>query len=134
VGGTKECHADVRVIAATNKPLEEEQKAGRFREDLYYRLNVVSIALPPLRERREDIPLLVEHLLASRQSAGVRCKIEPDALRALQNYDWPGNIRELANVLERPKSWPRRTASPWTIYPRTFSSHRWRPPPPIRVR
>jgi DNA-binding NtrC family response regulator len=101
VGGTKECHADVRVIAATNKPLEEEQKAGRFREDLFYRLNVVTITLPPLRERREDIPTLVEHFLTTRQLGRVRCQVHPDALRALRDYDWPGNIRELANVLER---------------------------------
>jgi DNA-binding NtrC family response regulator len=101
VGSTKECHADVRVIAATNKPLEEEQRAGRFREDLFYRLNVVSIDLPPLRERRQDIPALAEHFLASRQLGKVRSKIDPDAMRALLNYDWPGNIRELANVLER---------------------------------
>ena len=101
VGGTKECHANVRVIAATNKPLEEEQKAGRFREDLYYRLNVVTIELPPLRERREDIPALVEHLLATRQLGKVRCQVQSDALHALRTYDWPGNIRELANVLER---------------------------------
>ena len=101
VGGTKECHADVRVIAATNKPLEEEQKAGRFREDLFYRLNVVSIDLPPLRERREDIPALVEHFLTTRQLGKVRCQVDPEAMQALLNYDWPGNIRELANVLER---------------------------------
>lgn len=101
VGGARECRANVRVIAATNKPLEEEQKAGRFREDLYYRLNVVSIDLPPLRERREDIPVLVEHLLTTRQLGRARCQVHPDALRALQKYDWPGNIRELANVLER---------------------------------
>ncbi len=101
VGGTKEFHANVRVIAATNKPLEEEQKAGRFREDLFYRLNVVSIELPPLRERREDIPALVEHILTNRQLGLVRCKVAADAMQALLNYSWPGNIRELANVLER---------------------------------
>jgi DNA-binding NtrC family response regulator len=101
VGGTKESHANARVIAATNKPLEEEQKAGRFREDLFYRLNVVSIDLPPLRERREDIPALVEHLLTTRQLGKVRCRVAPDAMQALLNYGWPGNIRELANVLER---------------------------------
>jgi DNA-binding NtrC family response regulator len=101
VGSTKECHADVRVIAATNKPLEEEQKAGRFREDLFYRLNVVSILLPSLRERREDIPALVEHLLVSRQLGAAPCKVDADAMRAILSYDWPGNIRELANVLER---------------------------------
>jgi DNA-binding NtrC family response regulator len=101
VGSTKECHADVRVIAATNKPLEEEQKAGRFREDLFYRLNVVSIVLPSLRERREDIPALVEHLLVSRPLGMAPCKVDPEAMRAILSYDWPGNIRELANVLER---------------------------------
>jgi DNA-binding NtrC family response regulator len=101
VGSTKKCHADVRVIAATNKPLEEEQKAGRFREDLFYRLNVVSIVLPPLRERRQDIPALIDHFLTSRQFGKVPCKVDSDAMRALLNYDWPGNIRELANVLER---------------------------------
>jgi DNA-binding NtrC family response regulator len=101
VGGAKESHANVRVIAATNKPLEEEQKAGRFREDLYYRLNVVSIDLPPLRDRREDIPTLVEHFLTNRQLGKVRCNVDPDAMHTLVNYEWPGNIRELANVLER---------------------------------
>ncbi len=101
VGSTKECHADVRVIAATNKPLEEEQKAGRFREDLFYRLNVVSILLPSLRERREDIPALVEHLLVNRPLGAAPCKVDADAMRAILSYDWPGNIRELANVLER---------------------------------
>ena len=101
VGSTKECYANVRVIAATNKPLEEEQKAGRFREDLFFRLNVVSIDLPPLRERRQDIPALVEHFLTNRQIGKVPFKIDPDAMRALQAYDWPGNIRELANMLER---------------------------------
>jgi DNA-binding NtrC family response regulator len=101
VGGTQELHADVRVVAATNKSLEDLIKTERFREDLYYRLNVVSIDLPPLRERRQDIPELVEHFLASRQLGPVRYRIEPDALQALVSYDWPGNIRELANVLER---------------------------------
>jgi DNA-binding NtrC family response regulator len=101
VGGTQEHHADVRVIAATNKPLEEEQKAGRFREDLYYRLNVVTIPLPPLRERRQDIPELVQHFLTTRPVGNVPRKVDPEALEALMRYDWPGNVRELANVLER---------------------------------
>jgi len=101
VGGTKEQHADVRLVAATNKPLEEEQKAGRFREDLYYRLNVVTIALPPLRERRQDILELIEHFLTTRQVGKVRCQVAPDAREVLLRYDWPGNVRELANVLER---------------------------------
>ena len=101
VGSTKECYADVRVIAATNKPLEEEQKAGRFREDLFYRLNVVSIDLPPLCERRQDIPALVQHFLTNRQLGKVRCNVDDEAMRVLVSYEWPGNIRELANVLER---------------------------------
>jgi DNA-binding NtrC family response regulator len=101
VGGTLELQADVRVLAATNRPLEEEQRAGRFREDLYYRLNVIAIGLPPLRERREDIPELVEHFLATRPVGGGRCRIAPEAMEALERYDWPGNVRELANVLER---------------------------------
>jgi len=101
VGGTKESHANVRIIAATNKPLEEEQKASRFREDLFYRLNVISIVLPPLRERREDIPALVEHILMTRQVGKTRCQVDAEAMRALSSYNWPGNIRELANVLER---------------------------------
>jgi DNA-binding NtrC family response regulator len=101
VGGTQELHADVRVVAATNKTLEEEVKAGRFREDLYYRLNVLAIALSPLRERRPDIPELVEHFLSTRQLGPTRYRIQPEALDALVQHDWPGNVRELANVLER---------------------------------
>jgi DNA-binding NtrC family response regulator len=101
VGGTVEFTADVRIVAATNKPLEDEQKAGRFREDLYYRLNVITIPLPPLRDRREDVPLLVEHLLATRQFGKVPYTVSPEAMARLVGYDWPGNVRELANVLER---------------------------------
>jgi DNA-binding NtrC family response regulator len=101
VGSTHEIHADVRIVAATNKPLEEEIKANRFREDLFYRLNVVSIALPLLRDRRQDIPELVEHLLTTRPVGPGRFAIQPDALEALVRYDWPGNVRELVNVLER---------------------------------
>src|SRR5947209_8552443 len=101
VGGTAEHHADVRVVAATNKPLEEEQKAGRFREDLFFRLNVFAITLPPLCERREDVPLLVEHFLRTRPIGTVPRRVDPEALEALRRYDWPVNVRELANVLER---------------------------------
>src|SRR5262245_14052798 len=101
VGGTHEVRVDVRVIAATNRPLEEECKAGRFREDLYYRLNVVSITLPPLKERRGDIPELVEHFLRSRPVGPARRQISAEALQTLLRYEWPGNVRELANVLER---------------------------------
>lgn len=101
VGSTAERSADVRVVAATNKPLEAEQKAGRFREDLYFRLNVIAVDLPPLRDRRADIPLLVEHFLRTRPVGSVPRTVAPEALAALSGYDWPGNIRELANVIER---------------------------------
>jgi DNA-binding NtrC family response regulator len=101
VGGTHEMHADVRVIAATNKNLEEEQKGGRFREDLYYRLNVVSMSLPTLRERSQDIPELVQHFLTSRQIGPRPFQVSPEILEVFARYDWPGNVRELANVLER---------------------------------
>jgi DNA-binding NtrC family response regulator len=101
VGGTQELRADVRVVAATNKRLEEELKAGRFREDLYYRLAVVTIELPPLRDRPGDVPELVEHFLTTRPVGPTRSRIDPEALAALVRYGWPGNVRELANVLER---------------------------------
>lgn len=101
VGGTQEMNADVRVVAATNRNLHEEIKNNRFREDLFYRLNVVSIFLPPLRERRGDIPELVEHFLTTRPIGSIRSRIDADAMKALMAYTWPGNVRELANVLER---------------------------------
>jgi len=101
VGSTREAVADVRIVAATNKNLEEEQKNHRFREDLYYRLNVVAIKLPLLKDRREDIPELIEHFLRTRQIGPAPFTITPEALDALAHYDWPGNVRELVNVLER---------------------------------
>ncbi|HYT93294.1 MAG TPA: sigma-54 dependent transcriptional regulator [Gemmataceae bacterium] len=101
VGSTIEAHADVRIVASTNKNLEEEQKAGKFREDLYYRLNVVTIKLALLRERAEDIPELVAHFLKTRQIGPQPFHLQPEALEALRRHDWPGNVRELANVLER---------------------------------
>ncbi len=107
VGSNEPIPIDVRVVAATNKDLGEEVEQGRFREDLYYRLSVVRLELPPLRDRREDIPLLVPHFLETRDfnrdPEGDR-KIETvsdDALEALGEYDWPGNVRELVNVIER---------------------------------
>lgn len=103
VGGGKTLKVDVRVIAATNKDLEQEVKAGNFREDLYFRLNVVPIVSPPLRRRKEDIPLLVEHFIASfsQQHGYARKDISEEAVQALRDYDWPGNIRELGNMVER---------------------------------
>src|SRR6266567_2113021 len=92
VGSTQEQHADVRVVAATHRPLDEEMRAGRFREDLFYRLNVLTIDLPPLRERREDVPELVEHFLTTRPVGPSRCHIQPEAVEALGRYDWPGNV------------------------------------------
>jgi transcriptional regulator with GAF, ATPase, and Fis domain len=103
VGGIKPITVDVRLIAASNRDLRKEIAAGRFREDLFYRLNVMPIHLPPLRERRTDIPLLAEHFLrihAVRFRKPVT-QLSPDALEALVNYAWPGNIRELENVVER---------------------------------
>jgi DNA-binding NtrC family response regulator len=100
VGGTERIKVDVRIIAATNRNLEQEVREGRFREDLYYRLNVIPIVLPALRERRTDIPLLVEHFV--KKYGGDRPRsIGDGALAALVKYDWPGNVRELESVVER---------------------------------
>src|SRR5690606_15802909 len=94
---------DVRVIAATNKDLEQMVKEKKFREDLYYRLNVINLHMPPLRDRREDIPLLIEYFIKTlNQELGRKIKgISPEAEQLLVNYDWPGNVRELRNALER---------------------------------
>lgn len=101
VGGTKTLMVDVRVIAATNRQLEKAIRDGQFREDLYYRLNVMPINIPPLRERREDIPLLVDHILKKLKPTYGTKRISPAVLELFQRYDWPGNIRELQNVIER---------------------------------
>jgi two-component system response regulator PilR (NtrC family) len=103
VGGLEELQADIRVIAATNQDLTRLVAEGRFREDLYYRINVIPIALPPLRDRREDIPLLADHFLAkyNEQMGKAITAISRDALELLMAHDWPGNIRELENVMER---------------------------------
>lgn len=102
VGGSSRVEVDVRVIAATNRDLQSEMASGRFREDLYYRLNVVPIDVPPLRGRRADIPELAEHLmLRSARLAGIPPRpIGPDAMAALQSYAWPGNVRQLGNVID----------------------------------
>ncbi|HQU44376.1 MAG TPA: sigma 54-interacting transcriptional regulator, partial [Pirellulales bacterium] len=97
IGSLQECRVDVRLLAATNRNLAQEVKAGRFREDLYYRINVMSLELPPLRRRRGDVPLLVERFL------GPSWRIEPEALQAMEWYSWPGNVRQLINVIERAK-------------------------------
>jgi transcriptional regulator with PAS, ATPase and Fis domain len=103
VGGNDEIEVDVRLVAATHQDLIALGRSGRFREDLYYRLNVVSISLPPLRERRDDIGLLVDHFLQrySSEHGQVPKTFAPEAMRMLLAYDWPGNVRELANVVER---------------------------------
>ncbi|OAG28157.1 sigma-54-dependent transcriptional regulator [Thermodesulfatator autotrophicus] len=103
VGGTRSIKVDIRVIAATNKDLQKEVREGRFREDLYYRLNVIPIELPPLRERKEDIPLLIEHFLArfNRQKKRNIRGLSKEAMECLMKYHWPGNVRELENVIER---------------------------------
>jgi two-component system response regulator PilR (NtrC family) len=103
IGSTEESDVDVRVIAATNKELEKEIAEGRFREDLYYRLSVIPLHLPPLRERREDIPLLAREFLgryAKSMNKNIE-GIEPETMRRLEVYDWPGNVRELENTIER---------------------------------
>lgn len=103
VGGTKLMKVDVRVLAASNKDLEKEISKGLFREDLYYRLNVVPIVVPPLRERRDDIPALVRHFMKTHvEEQGLRMKeVSPEAMAVFQQYEWPGNIRELRNLIER---------------------------------
>src|SRR5206468_1227132 len=101
VGGTDAIRIDVRVLAATNRDLDALMKEGRFREDLYYRLNVVTVHLPPLRERRRDIPLLVEHFLAKYTGELGERGVAPEALDRLVGHDWPGNVRELENVIQR---------------------------------
>jgi len=103
VGGNRTVQVDVRIIAATNHDLESLVEEKRFRQDLFYRLNVIPIVIPPLRERRSDIPLLIDHFLTRFNQAKHTeiSGVDPDALRLLTAYDWPGNIRELENMIER---------------------------------
>ena len=103
VGGVKPRRFDARILAATNKDLEAEMEAGRFRQDLYYRLNVIPLRVPPLRERKEDIPELVHHfrLLFEKRTGRRAASFSPEALQAMSGYDWPGNVRELRNFVER---------------------------------
>ena len=102
VGGKDVIRVDVRVISATNRDLRTLVQDGQFRQDLFYRLNVVSTDLPPLRDRKEDIPLIVEKLLATTTTPeGRQVKVSKEALRAILRYDWPGNVRELQNQIEK---------------------------------
>src|SRR5277367_972827 len=103
LGGTQEVQVDVRIVAATNVDLRQAVREGKFRDDLFYRLNVISVDLPPLRSRREDIPLLVDFFLTrySDENERPRRRMTPDAMRALVDYEWPGNVRELENIIER---------------------------------
>jgi transcriptional regulator with GAF, ATPase, and Fis domain len=100
VGGSRVIKVDLRIVAATRKDLRNEVEKGKFREDLYFRLNVVPIVVPPLRERREDVPLLVENFLAELADGNVP-ELSPETMAALRAHDWPGNVRELRNVIER---------------------------------
>jgi DNA-binding NtrC family response regulator len=103
LGGINEVQVDVRIIAATNVDLKQQVKEGKFREDLFYRLNVITIDLPPLRQRKNDIPLLVYHFADkfARENEKAPLRMTPEAMRPLMDYDWPGNVRELENVVER---------------------------------
>jgi transcriptional regulator with PAS, ATPase and Fis domain len=101
VGGTERVPIEVRIVAATNQDLEKAVREGRFREDLYYRLNVIPIVLPPLRDRRTDIPTLVDHFMAKYADAAKGKRMSEAALAVLSGYDWPGNVRQLESVIER---------------------------------
>jgi two-component system response regulator PilR (NtrC family) len=103
IGGNEDLSIDVRIVCASKRDLEEEMKAGRFRDDLYFRLHVIQIVVPPLRERREDIPVLAMHFLGrfTKQMEKPISRIDGEAMRALLAYDYPGNVRELENIIER---------------------------------
>ena len=101
VGGNKIIKSDVRLISATNRHLLDDVKNGRFREDLLYRINVITLTIPPLRDRRDDIPLLANEIVAHKLKTRTVKKLHPDAVQALLEYQWPGNVRELENILER---------------------------------
>ncbi len=126
VGGDRSIDVDVRIVAATHRSLREEVKMGRFREDLMYRLRVVPIFIPPLRERREDIGLLIWHFIQQHNADNFRKieKIDPQAMRALLDYAWPGNIRELHNVVEYAFAVGRGTTLRWSELPPEFREQR----------
>ena len=129
VGGTEAIPVDVRVVAATNRDLEEDIKRGRFRTDLYYRLNVINIHLPPLRDRRDDIPIFVKEFLG--HIAGERNEppktLAPDAEEVIMAYDWPGNVRELENALERAVTLTKGDLIPRTAIPDRISERKTEP-------
>jgi len=112
IGGVQPIKVDVRIVAATNKNLDELLRKGQFREDLYYRINVIALYLPPLRERGEDVPLLAKHFLAKRVEEDKRPSIEfgKDALELLTRYPWPGNVREMENIIEQAFIWSQNSA------------------------
>jgi DNA-binding NtrC family response regulator len=130
VGGTSETDVDVRLIAATNRPLEALVREGRFREDLYYRLAVIPVRIPPLRERREDIPLLAEQFLQrfNKEMKKKVAKISSEAMARLTSYHWPGNVRELENVIERAVALESTPAILAERLPETVSPAVQRPP------
>ena len=123
VGGVETIHVDVRIIAATNSDLYGATKEAKFREDLYYRLNVISIHLPPLRERMEDIPLLADYFVQKycKENEKLQLHITPEALNAMMEYSWPGNVRELENVIERAVVLCRGDAITVELLPETIS-------------
>jgi Nif-specific regulatory protein len=130
VGGSRSLTVDVRIIAATNADLEEAVRTRRFREDLYYRLHVVPIVLPPLRERREDIPLLVGHFLQRFNAENRKAlKISSPAMDLIVGYDWPGNVRELENCIERMVVMARREIIAPEDVPLPINIHMPTPPP-----
>ncbi len=100
VGGTKEIHVDIRIVSATNKDLKKEVEEKRFRKDLYYRINMMNLSIPPLRERKEDIPLLAEYFIKNNKASGIKV-LSPETLGLLIEYNWPGNVRELLHVIHR---------------------------------
>jgi two-component system response regulator HydG len=100
VGGTRPRRVDIRLVAATNRDLAEAMKAGQFRQDLFYRINTITLSLPPLRDRTEDVALLAQHFLEAKATYGVR-RLSPAAIAALEAYAWPGNVRELLHAIER---------------------------------
>ncbi len=135
VGGTRETSVDVRLIAATNRDLSEDVADGRFREDLFYRLNVIHVAVPPLRERRDDILLLAETFLArfAEASGEARPVLSPEAARALCRYDFPGNVRELENLMERVATLTEGDKIGIDLFPPFVASAREPAQPPVDV-